>query len=456
MQRNCLSNTHNNMEDIIRKQIKDVTIPQNDIVRRPQTAPEPYVAPIRDDEGDRIGKNPFFERHKKKIIEPQKGNNSNKGVLFALLFVFFLVAGFFIANYFALATIDVKPIARGVQIDNNFTATVAESEGELTFHFTSLSEVKEKEVPATIEKKIQKKASGKITIFNSYNGDSQRLIKNTRLESASHKIFRIDQSVVVPGVRVVDGKTVPGSVNVVVYADVAGDGYNIKEPSDFTIPGFKGDPRYTKFKAMTIPESPISGGFSGTVKVPSDEAIKQAQEDLKQDLKKITVEKIRAEIPSDVSFFPGSIIVRFEEVPQDFSVSDITNVSMRAIVSVFFFDTAELTKKIAELLPPEDKVNPFSITNMSSLDFKFDDTVDNVVLSDLEKIRFHIAGKANFVGQIDAKKIVRALAGKSKKDFNEIIKNQINIASANAVVRPMWKTVFPSDPSKITVKIATK
>lgn len=445
------------MDDIIRKQMKDVAVTHNDIVRRVAATPEPYVAPIRDDEGDRIGKNPFFKKPRNGETEPQntKGGGA-RSILWALLFVLFLVLGFAVANYFATATIEIMPITRSATIDSDFVAHKDVTGDELVFDSTILSEEKIKEVPATIEKKIQKKASGKVTIFNSYNGESQRLIKNTRLESASHKIFRIDQSVVVPGVRVVDGKTVPGSVNVVVYADVAGDGYNIKEPSDFTIPGFKGDPRYTKFKAMTIPGSPITGGFSGAVKVPSDEAIKGTQEELKQDLKKIVIEKVRANIPADKSFFPGSVVLKFEEVPQDFTALDTANVSMRATVAVFFFDTANLTRKLALVSLPEDKSNPFVISNMSALTFSFVDPVDNVVLSDISKIRFHINGSADFVGLIDSKKIISELLGKDKKDFSSIIKNQINVNKANAVVRPMWKTVFPINPAKITVKIGTK
>lgn len=443
------------MEDIIRKQMKDVIVPQNDVIRRPQTVPEPYVAEIRDDERDRIGKNPFFEKLQKKGLEPQEGRRAGKGVLFALLFALLLAIGFFVANYFAMATVEVTPITRGVQVDNNFTATIDESESELIFHFTSLSEEKTKEVPATIEKKIQKKASGRVAIYNAYNGESQRLIKNTRLESPDHKIFRVDQSVVVPGAKVVAGKTVPGSVEAIVYADVAGKEYNIGT-SNFTIPGFKGDPRYSKFYATSKPDSPIAGGFSGTVKVPSDESVKTAQEELKQDLKKIAVEKARAQIPTEVSFFPGSMIVKFEEVPEDFTVSDTTNVSMRATVSVFFFDTAELTKKIAELLPTVDRENPFLIANMSTLDFGFVDPVDNVVLSDIKRIRFHLTGSADFVGQIDSKKISADFVGKSKKEITEIIKKQINVGDANVVLRPMWKKVFPNDPAKITVKIVTK
>ncbi len=444
------------MNDIIRKQIKDITVPQNDIIRRPQTVPEPYVSPMRDDEGDRIGKNPFFEKPINKQVDAQKPKGSgSKVVLWALLFALLMALGFFVANYFATAIIEVTPVTRSATLNSNLVA-VKESVGEkdLVFQFMSLVEEKSKDVPATIEKRIQKKASGKVFIYNSYNGDSQRLIKNTRLESPDHKIFRIDQSIVVPGAKVVNGKTVPGSVEALVYADVAGKEYNIGT-SNFTIPGFKGDPRYSKFSAASKPDSPISGGFSGTVKVPSDEAILSAQEELKLELKKEATEKARAQVPGEVSFFPGSVVVKLEEVPQDYSSGAESKVSMRATVSVFFFDTVSLTKKITEIaLPEADANNPFSIPDMSTIQFAFVDPVDNVVLSDLTKIKFSLGGKADFVGQIDAEKIRTDLAGKNKKDFNTIIAGEKNIGEGtNAVVRPMWKKVFPSDTSKITVKI---
>lgn len=447
-----------NMNDIIRKQMKDVIVQHNDVVRRPSTVPEPYVAPVRDDEGDRIGKNPFFEKPRKdKTTEPEKTkHSSNKGIIWALLFVLLLGLGFVVANYFATATIEITPVTRSASIDSDFAVLKDASEGDLAFQFMSLTDEKTKELPATIEKKLQKKASGKVTIFNSYNKDSQRLIKNTRLESPDHKIFHVDQSIVVPGMKVVDGKNVPGSVEALIYADVPGKEYNIAGLVDFTIPGFKGDPRYTKFKAMTIPNSPIGGGFSGTVKVPSDEAVAQAQEELKQDLKKEATEKARAQVPPSVSFFPGSVILKFEEVPQEFTAEATAKVSMRATVSVFFFDTVMLTQKLALLSMPEEKGGPFVISNMSALDYNFIDPVDNVVLSDLSKIHFHIKGSASFVGQVDTQKIRTELVGKNKKDFSKIIEGQSNISKADAVVRPMWKTVFPNNPSKITVKLLDK
>lgn len=446
------------MNDIIRKPMKDVTAPQNDIIRRPVTVPEPYIAPQKSESAtSRIERNPFFEKPKSRGGEVQTSKGSGtRGIIWALLFALLLAAGFFIANYFASATIEIAPISRSAALESSITALKEGGEGELIFQFMSLSEEKTKEVSATIEKKIQKKAFGKVVIFNAYNADSQRLIKNTRLEdNVTHKIFHIDQSVVVPGMKVVAGKSVPGSVEALVYADVAGKEYNIGT-SNFTIPGFKGDPRYAKFTAASKADSPIGGGFSGTVKVPSDEAVAQARKDLDDELLKESTEKARAQVPPNVTFFPGSVVIKFEEVPEEFTADDTAKVSERATVSVFFFDTTRLTAKLAETSLPEDKSNPFVISNMSALTFKFLEPVNNVVLADLSKISFQIAGQAEFVGQIDSKKIVTDLVGKNKSDFGKIIVNQSNISKADAVVRPMWKTVFPSNPAKITVKILTK
>lgn len=442
--------------------MKDVIIPQNnEVIRRQPSLPDSYDDPSNGAQGDRIEKNPFFEKTRNKKVPPKNTHSNNTGshgIFIASIFALIMATVFITLNYFASAKVEIEPTVLSANINHDFTAKLSGDDGDdagLVFNLLPFVEEKVKEVPATIEKKLQVKASGKVKIFNEYSKDSQRLIKNTRLEDEkTHKIYRIDQSVVVPGMKVVNGKNVPGSIEALIYADVAGKEYNITEPADFTIPGFKGDPRYTKFKAMTIPGSQITGGYLGTVNVPSDDVVKATQEELRQELKKIVVEKARAQIPGDMTLFPGSMIIKFEEIPQDYvSDEDTANVVMRATVSAFFIETTKLTSKLIEILFPENKNNAFLIPNLSSIEFKFIDPVDSVVLSDISNIRFHLSGTVQFVGQIDEQKIQSELSGKSKKDFSRIIIEQNNISKADAVIRPMWKNVFPSDPAKISIKI---
>lgn len=441
-------------------------MPQNnEVIRRQASLPDSYGDLPNAAHGDRIEKNPFFEKTRNKKALPKNTQSTKKagghGIFIALSVVLVMTVGFFTLNYFASAKVEIEPTVLGANINHDFTARLSSDVGDeagLVFNLLPFVEEKVKEVPATIEKKLQVKASGKVKIFNEYSKDSQRLIKNTRLEDEkTHKIYRIDQSVVVPGMKVVNGKNVPGSVDALVYADTSGKEYNITEPADFTIPGFKGDPRYAKFKAMTIPGSQITGGFLGTVKVPSDEVVQVAQEELKQELKKNVVEKARAQIPDDMSLFPGSIVIKFEEVPQDYtSDEDTASVVMRATVSAFFIETTNLTSRLIEILFPENKNNAFLIPNLSSVEFKFIDQVDRVVPSDISNIRFHLSGAVKFVGKIDTQKIQKELAGKSKKEFSKIIIDQNNISKADAVIRPPWKNFFPSDSAKIAIKIMIK
>lgn len=443
------------MDGINRKPVQDVLIPQNDLANRPSLAPEPHFIPSSRNTGsDRIESNPFFAKDHSKERTPFSGGRSSRKILWLLVIVAVLGALFLVMNYFTRATVLVAPLSWRVHIEEDLTATKEDSAGGLVFQFMSLKEEKSEEVEPTIEKKIQKKASGKVVIYNAYSGDSQRLIKNTRLESPDHKIFRINDSVVVPGAKVAAGKVIePGSVEAVVYADAPGKDYNIGL-SDFTIPGFKGDPRYTKFTAKSKADSPIGGGFAGTVKVPTDEAVSAAQTKLKDELKMIAVEKARGQVPKEVSFFPGSMVVKFEEVPEDLNAGDVTQVTMRAVVSVFFFDRVALTKKLAEGALTDYQGTPLVLENLPALSFAFVDPVDTAVLSDLTRIRFTIVGDAEFLGQIDTEKVRASLAGKEKKDFATIIRGQDNIAKADAVIRPMWNTKFPLDTQKITIKVA--
>lgn len=447
------------MHDITPKSRKSMSDVHRDVIRRPKISPEPRPASepvVYSEHSDRIEHNPFFEKQRPKNSESaQRSSGGAHVALWVLAIVILAGTGFGVASYFSSAKVEITPVSHKVKIDNTFASVVlgSSSKDDLVFNFATSTEVMTKEVLATIEKKIQKRASGEIIIFNAYSADKQKLIKNTRIESSDHKIFRIDESVIVPGAKVVKGRVVePGSVSAVIYADAPGKEYNIGL-SDFTIPSFKGEPRYSKFTAKSKSNSPIQGGYSGTVMVPSDEIAKSAIDDIKNTLKKTSIDKVRAQIPDDMSVFPGSIVLKFEDIPQGYTMDDTVDVSVRATVSAFFFNTDHLTKKLAETSIQEYKGNSFTISDMQSLAFSFADPVDSVVLSDITKLRFKLTGDALFVGVIDGEKIRTALAGKEKKDFAKIVVSEQNVGKAEAVIRPMWNTVFPSDPSKITIKL---
>src|SRR3989344_6062534 len=99
-----------------------------------------------------------------------------------------------------------------------------------------------KVVQDTKTKDVIEKAKGTVLIYNNFSSVPQRLDIDTRLEGSNGKIYKTVKKIVVPGMR----SSAPGSVEVGIYAAAGGEEYN-SGPLDFTIFGFKGTPKYSKF-----------------------------------------------------------------------------------------------------------------------------------------------------------------------------------------------------------------
>lgn len=448
--------------DIIKRPMQDVIVSRANSARTTSSAPSSNTPSVNTGEptdiSDRIAKSSFFGTARPVgtatpfIPEEKKGHSWSRRILW-ILFILLAGGGFFVvADYFVKATVTVVPTTYSATLKHEFIAVKNSEFGAPVFQFMSLSEDRMREIPAEEEQKIQKKASGTVIIYNAYNEKSQRLITNTRLESSDHKIFRIATSVVVPGARVSGGKVIPGSVETVVYADAPGSEYNIGL-TDFTIPGFKGDPRYEKFTARTQASAPIGGGFDGTVKVPKEEDKEKARTEIKEELTNSIMGKARAEIPEGSIFFPGSTVLSFEDIPQELTAESAAQVSVRATVSIFFFNEAEITKTVAEAVLPDYRGGPLAIPHIESLNFSFITPVENTVLTDLSQIKFTLSGEPLFVGIIDTQKFIQDLVGKERKDFAKIVTGEENVKKAEATIRPFWVTTFPADPTRISIKL---
>jgi len=117
-------------------------------------------------------------------------------------------------------------------------------EGELEYSLITHTTEASDTITATGRETVEEKASGRIIVYNNHSSATQRLIKNTRFESPEGLIFRINESVEIPGMtKSTDGEIVPGVISAEVFADGTGEQYNI-DASQFTIPGLKGTDQY--------------------------------------------------------------------------------------------------------------------------------------------------------------------------------------------------------------------
>ena len=169
---------------------------------------------------------------------------------------------------------------------------------------------------ATGKRNVERKASGKIIIYNAYSSDIQKLVVGTRLSSPDGKIFRLNAEFIVPGAKITDGKIVPSSVEAGITADEPGEKYNIGSVGRFSIPGFEGSPKYQGFYAES--KEPMKGGFIGEESFPTEEDIKKARLSAAEDLKKIIESFLILQIPRDFKIIDGGkqFTVVKEEISQ--------------------------------------------------------------------------------------------------------------------------------------------
>lgn len=362
------------------------------------------------------------------------------GSVFAALALVFVIS-----TIFHGATLSVTPRTQVATINDAVTASKSSATAGLSFQPKVIKQTGSVQLKATGEKQVSTQASGTIIIYNNYNATAQRLVKNTRFETPEGLIFRIADSVTVPGKN---GST-PGSVEAVVYADEAGDKYNVGL-KDFTIPGFKGDPRYNAFYAKSKPSSPLAGGFQGTVRVVSDADMTKAQADIKTRATVELLKQVEAQVPEGSVFFSGAHTVSCTTLPQENVSSTEVLVKMECTLSAAFFDTQKLSEKLASLKVAGYQNDPVIVRDIRSLSFTPRDGFDPAA----ETVAFSLQGDAQFEWLYDEAAFKQKLAGAKSSDVPSITQGFPMIEKVEASIRPFWRKTFPADVSDITVKKA--
>lgn len=375
----------------------------------------------------------------------------------AIIFSALLLIGSFLYGIFfydAVLTISLKH----ADVATESQEIVAGGTGAeaIAFQLMTLSEEDSAGLTATGEKNVSNKASGKIVVYNTFGAQSQPLIKNTRFQSPDGKIYRIRDSVVIPGQKVVDGKTVPGSLDLDVYADAAGADYNIGLV-DFTIPGFKGSPRYEKFYGRS--KTPMTGGFSGAMKVVSPEDVQKAKDTLMEGLKDKLFTEALAQKPKGTVLYKDAVFYTFTDSMDNSAAGEdnkTVKLTLKGSLTATLFNAEVLSKRIVKLSLAEVDASPndrILVTNIEELGFTLKNPVSEA-LKEGDTFTFMLTGDAHAVWQVDTLALASKLAGIKKADYKNVFADFPGIEKANARIRPFWKTKFPSDVTKIQVEVA--
>lgn len=377
---------------------------------------------------------------------PRSRRASSRLGLWVIAFISLLVLVFGFSFLFSGAKLVITPKQRTVLVDAEFEAFKSPSVNQLGYEIITIEREGTQDVMASGEEFVKEKASGKIVVYNNYGTSNQRLIKNTRFETPEGLIYRINESITVPGKKTENGATVPGSIEVTVYADEEGDEYNIGL-TDFTIPGFKGDPRFNDFYARSKTE--MVGGFEGQKKVVSEADGTQARNEIKEKLKTQLLKDVFSQKPEGFEIYEDGIFVTFTSLSDDEN-GDRVIVKEKAVLYGVLFAQSKFAQFLAQNTIAGFERGEVEVLDPSTLTFSIlkKDEVEPWID---ESFSFKLGGNAHIVWSFESDQLKNDLAGKSKDALKTVLTGYPSIDEAQIVLRPFWRQTFPDNIKDIKI-----
>lgn len=299
--------------------------------------------------------------------------------------------------------------------------------------------------PATGQKDVVQKASGRITIFNKTLA-TQRLVATTRFKSPDGLIFRIPQTITVPSAVKTGLEVTPGSIESIVYADRPGAEYNIA-PARFTIPGFEGTSKFDDFYAVS--KEPMTGGIIGPAKVITEEDFAGAQEAL--------ATKVRDGISRSLKGQSGelkildAVAIKLEAPKTNAKVGDAAEnlqMSIKGSADTIAFRESDVIELIRNFVSKKDGLELLT----KDLNISYINPLagaDNTILS----FDVQVGGWA--AARLDKDAIQKDVAGMGGDAIRSYIGSIKEIESARVILSPFWVRSVPNDLGRIKIDIQT-
>lgn len=292
---------------------------------------------------------------------------------------------------------------------------------------------------------VETKASGTLTVYNSFSTSPVRLVATTRFETPDHLIYRTPNDIVVPGKK----GTTPGKVTVTVIADQAGEQFNIAPGVKFTVPGLKTNaPMYTGVTAEATGQ--FAGGFNGD-RVATDPAARAtAIANIRARLLESSIQKAATDAGPNGVIFYNLAQTTYQDLPDTTETNGVgIHVRIRSLIPVLPADT--FARSIGSIVTSDTDIVDLSLVGGDS----FGALSSDIASSTLGTTPFHFkpTGNATLVWNVNTDELLSALAGRDQASFQSIIANFRGIESAHARIEPFWKSTFPEDKNDIKIDI---
>ena len=378
-------------------------------------------------------------------------NFSKKSVVI-LGIVSVLLLGVIVVVSTGSAKIDIRPQKQTLETDLKISASdkfsfVDQALNKIPGQLFSIDKTVNQTFPATGEKDVAQKARGKMTVYNAYGTTPQVLIATTRFEKDGF-IFRTLKTVTIPGTTVANGLVSPGTVDVEVVADKAGETYNISE-GKFNIPAFKerlDTGRYEKIYGQSVVS--MKGGMIGRAKVVTQSDYNNAKEALRNQLKKDIDDALKTQT-AGLKVMDGTLVkigepessAKVDEAADNFSVS------IHGSLKIIGFKESDLLGLIKQNIDKNRDL--YVISENLQLDYgsvNFKDA-DNV-------LEFTVDISGNAYPKVDVDKIKKELAGKDEDEIKSYLRGIVGIESAKVILSPFWVKRIPENSEKTLINLS--
>ncbi len=401
-----------------------------------------------------------------KSVEPKKhhrkqsSRGSKKWVYITMGIVIAVAgAGYVASVYFSRATFSIMPRNIAIPVNSTYIAQASANKTPLSYELVSVRGTATVTASATDGPQISTSAKGKISIYNTYSAQPQRLIAGTRLSDPSGHIYRLAGSVTVPGYTVASPNNKPGVVSATITADMPGQAYNIVRsdaPLDLKIVAYKGTPRYDGLYARLATD--IAGGFVGTKKTVLPSIVASSTVDLQAKITNSLLGQIQGTIPDGYIMYPKAYITSFGQPVIGGSDPAAATITMQGMLYGVLLKRSELVSRIAgDANLAEFAGFDYTTPGLESLDFSISNPKD---FSPEKKntLIIKLKGDMSLLGTVPVESLKQKLAGLSLVDTESILRSYkpvIEIEKSSGEVTPPWSKV-PSDIGRITIEVLTK
>jgi hypothetical protein len=377
----------------------------------------------------------------KRTSKTSKKRRGPNFILWGVVLVSLFVVVFALTAVFEGATIHVTPRSQNITIANSFVAKKSGAPGELIYNSITVTGEKTATIPSSGNREVTKKATGVVVLYNNYSTAAQRLVAGTRLQAGNQLIYKTDKTITIPGKTAAK----PGSVEVVVTAENAGDNYN-SDLTDFVAPAYKGGAKYTGIYGRS--KTTLAGGYVGVESVINSEDLKKADQNLYGLLRNELIQKAVAQVPADYILYDGAseMTISTTTSPVDNTKATLTG---KGTLKGVLLKKDDLTMHLIDKNIEETQGEVFA-KGIEKLVVQA--VTPKTGFTSAEQITFSVKGPLTVIWKYQTEALRQAFAGKLVSKTSEILKSFPNVERVDITIKPFWKKTLPKNKDRITVK----